>query len=521
MEELCEHEKDGPATLRRPVTIVVPVYGDLPTLTACVDSLKENVDLQWNRVLLINDCGPDVDIIETSLLAQIEDWDSIRYERNDRNLGFVGTCNRAVSELDTTDNDILLLNSDTLTTPGFLEELSSVLHLSPHHGIVCARSNDAWVASFPHTLRNPSSAYGTTRTAEVHAALSDRIRRYSISPVALGFCFLVRRELIARHGLFDHAFAPGYFEEFDFCLRMNEFGYSSVIANRAMVFHTGARSFVETKSSLMFAHEKTLVQRFPFYRRAMQVYLLADRDPVDVFADALVPADDVRRLLVDVDVVPTAGLAEDTRALLAGLQQASEAKYLVASLSVPEHHRDRISTQYPALQVISHARLDQLWDVAIASSEAVSLSQLIRLNRVSPRWVFTSTDISSLRTWRTRVAGSAIRAPAEEALRHADGILALRKGLKAELESYAGKAIVLEFGRINAQGMVQEIAERFGRSAIDIERLRVRWDYFARDEPVSFIRRLVRGAESAAPLPVGYVKRIVRRLCSFQIPALS
>src|SRR5262249_5943672 len=151
---------------------------------------------------------------------------------NDRNLGFVGTCNRAVTELETTNNDILLLNSDTETTPGFLAELSEVLHLSPLHGVVCPRSNDAVIASFPYKLRDPLSGHGTARASKVHAALSGTIRRYSISPVVVGFCFLVRRELIKQHGLFDEIFAPGFCEEYDFCLRLNEFGYSSVIANR-------------------------------------------------------------------------------------------------------------------------------------------------------------------------------------------------------------------------------------------------------------------------------------------------
>src|SRR5262249_7722091 len=91
-----------------PVTIVVPIYGDLPSLTSCVESLKQNVDLERNRVLLVNDCGPDADTIEASLLAQIKGLGSIRYERNNQNLGFVGACNRAVTELDTTENDILL-----------------------------------------------------------------------------------------------------------------------------------------------------------------------------------------------------------------------------------------------------------------------------------------------------------------------------------------------------------------------------------------------------------------------------
>src|SRR5262249_34777410 len=82
-----------------PVTIVIPIYDDLPTLTTCIESVKRNVDLERNRVLLVNDCGPDADFIEASLLAQIQGYGSIRCERNSRNLGFVGTCNRAVTEL--------------------------------------------------------------------------------------------------------------------------------------------------------------------------------------------------------------------------------------------------------------------------------------------------------------------------------------------------------------------------------------------------------------------------------------
>jgi GT2 family glycosyltransferase len=514
------------ATIPPPVTIVVPIYGDLPTLTSCIESLKHNVDLKRNRVLLVNDCGPDADIIEQSMLAQIDGWSSIRYERNERNLGFVGTCNRAAIELDQTDNDILLLNSDTVTTPGFLEELSDVLHLSPRHGIVSARSNNAVIASFPFPLRDPSTRYDSTRAAEVHAALSDTIRRYSISPVAVGFCFLIRRELIAQHGLFDNVFSPGYFEEFDFCLRMNEFGYSSIIANRVMVFHTGARSFVGEKGySLLLAHQKMFVQRYPFFGRAIEAYMTLDRDPVDVFADVLVPADEVRRVLVDIDAIPVAGLPDCARAILAALQNASNPDRLVASLSIPDDGFDSISSRYPALQVIRHSQLDGLWDVAVASADTISRNQLIRLNRVSPRWLFTTSGIGAVRLWRARAADLSIKALTQDAIGHADGIIALRPGLAAELESYARSTIlnlpaagVVEVDRLDGDRIVREIVERYGRSTVDIERLRARWDYFARlrsydyPESVSFLRRLVRRIEHVAPRPIGYAKDVVRIL---------
>ena len=67
------------------------------------------------------------------------------------------------------------------------------------------------------------------------------------------------------------------------------------------------------------------------------------------------------------------------------------------------------------------------------------------------------------------------------------------------------------------------IVERYGRSAIDIERLRARWDYFARLRSYrgcpggdSFFRHLVQRAEYLAPRPVGYAKGFVRKLRSIR-----
>ena len=128
-----------------------------------------------------------------------------------------------------------------------------------------------------------------------------------------------------------------------------------------------------------------------------------------------------------------------------------------------------------------------------------------------------------MRTWRKRAANSSSKALAQDAIGHADGIIALRTGVTAELESYAGSAIVhlpaggiLELDGIDADGIVQKIVEQYGRSTIDIERLRARWDYFARlrcyEQRDTFIRRLIRRAEYAAPRPVRYAKGVVRKL---------
>jgi hypothetical protein len=250
---------------------------------------------------------------------------------------------------------------------------------------------------------------------------------------------------------------------------------------------------------------------------------------VDVFADALVPGDEVRRVLVDIDAMPTTGLPDDTGALLEALQQASNPGRLLASLSVPDDQSEYIAAVYPALQVIHQSQLHGLWDVAVASGDTASRTQLIRLNRVSPRWVFTSTGIGAVRNWRTRAADSSTKALLQDSLGHADGIIALHAGVRAELESYAVSATlhlpvsgVFELDNMDGNRAVQEIVERYGRSTVNIERLRARWDYFARAHSYdgyprdgyprseTFIRRLLLRAEQVASHPVGYAKRVVR-----------
>lgn len=374
-------------TTAHPVTVIVPVYGDLPTLVSCVESLLANIDRSAHRVLLVNDCGPQAEEIERALLDLIEGQDGFAYARNPANLGFVGTCNRAVFELDRTDNDILLLNSDTVTTSGFLEELSAVLHLSPRHGAVCPRSNNATIASLPFLLRDPTAARSVERTAEVHEALSQDLPRFSIAPVAMGFCLLIRRDLIREYGLFDEAFAPGYGEENDFCLRVRKHGFVSVIAHRPLVFHVGGRSFGGGRREVLrAAHERLIVRRYPFYAEAVQAYIHVERDPVDVFADALVADAFPRRALIDIGNDPSPW----DLALLEAAQQPIDD--LVVDVSVADKGAAGMARSFPRLRVIPHSRLSGLWDVALVCSPAPSHRQLARLNRVSPRWVQPQGD---------------------------------------------------------------------------------------------------------------------------------
>lgn len=254
------------------VTIVVPVYGDWTSLEQCIESLINYVSAD-HKVLLVNDCGPDVENIEDNIKKAISGSKNFSYYRNEKNLGFVGTCNKAVLELDKTNNDILLLNSDTKVTEGFLDEMISVLYAEKKHGVVSPRSNNATLATVP--LRSAhNKGIAQDESFKIYQTISPHMRRFNIVPVAHGFCMLIKRELIEKYGLFDTVFGKGYGEEVDFCLRIAKHGYKSVLANRAFVFHQEARSFsMETKSKLLEINNKIIWHHYPNYRKSVQEYM--------------------------------------------------------------------------------------------------------------------------------------------------------------------------------------------------------------------------------------------------------
>ena len=286
--------------MTRPTLVVVPVYGDLESLLRCVDGLLEHLDTDRHRALFVNDCGPDADPIERALLERIGDRPGYRYERNDHNLGFVGTCNRAVTELDPgADGEaVLLLNSDAVPTAGFLDAMLAVLD-EDRTGVVTARSDNATIASIPYRLTNRGAARTEARTRAVWGAVVPLLPVSQVLPVAMGFCFLTRRELITEHGLFDEAFAPGYGEENDYCLRIAAHGWLAKIANHALVLHAGGKSFSGNRNALRAAHQRELERRYPFLPDAVAAYQRHGTTATERFADALVPTGDTPRLAVD------------------------------------------------------------------------------------------------------------------------------------------------------------------------------------------------------------------------------
>ena len=183
--------------------------------------------------------------------------------RRTENLGFVENCNEAIRSVLPDGHDVLLLNSDTRVTPGFLEEMWQVLHLHEKHGVVTPRSNNATVFSIPVSERlGPDDAY------RLWHSIRDLLPRYHVMPTAVGFCMLIKNTVLRQLGAFDPVYSPGYNEENDFVCRINRHGYSAIAANHAFVFHDESSSFGPRRAALDRRNREVLDERYPEYRES-------------------------------------------------------------------------------------------------------------------------------------------------------------------------------------------------------------------------------------------------------------
>uniref|UniRef100_N2ARY2 Glycosyltransferase 2-like domain-containing protein n=1 Tax=Eubacterium plexicaudatum ASF492 TaxID=1235802 RepID=N2ARY2_9FIRM len=379
-------------------TIIVPVYKDWDSLKICINSLKKNVDAR-HKVLFVNDKGPAWHDMEGKIKKSIAGCPNFSYFVNKQNMGFVKTCNRAVYELDQTGNDILLLNSDTQVTDGFLEEMLEVLYACEKHGVVCPRSNQATILTIP-VKNNIGRALEAEASYSVFRQVSPLLPRFSVIPTGVGFAILIKRELVERFGLFDEAYSPGYNEENDFCMRINQYGYSAVMANRAYVYHFESKSFGAGKYEIDSRNHKMLIEKYPYYDAAVDGYFKHSMHPAEYFAD--LAADHVYekpRILFSLYEIPSSynGTAHYGLSILKHFYRLFCEKYEIHILI--NDMADQLFGVSRAYRNVWHPdHIEGTFHLAFSPSQIFHREHLWILNRTSLRYVFCMQDIISLRS---------------------------------------------------------------------------------------------------------------------------
>jgi GT2 family glycosyltransferase len=251
-------------------TLIIPVYNALSALKRCLDSLARHAHGAV-ELLLIDDASPDPAIAE--LLLNLPELPAPhRILRNTCNLGFVGSVNRGIAE---TTGDVLLLNSDTVVTEGWLARIETCAASDPRIASITPWSNNAEICSIPGFCRaNPEPA-DPDAVARAIAAGGDP--HYPELPTGVGFCFWLRRAALIQLGGFDQAtFGRGYGEENDWCRRAARHGWRNVLCDDAYVVHQGGQSFAAEGHQPGGENLRRLSVRYPDYERLVAEFIAAD-----------------------------------------------------------------------------------------------------------------------------------------------------------------------------------------------------------------------------------------------------
>lgn len=216
-----------PGTVR--CDLVIPVYNALRSTRACLESVRRFAP-PWARVVVINDAS---DVTTTAFLRA---QDGIVLLENTENLGFVKTANRGLLFSDAPW--VCLLNSDTLLTEGALERMLAGCEKDPSIGLACPLSNGAVNLSVKLPPGEDVFSFAR-RVARTSPAL------YPDAVTVVGFCLLVKREVIRTLGIFDEVFGRGYCEETDLHYRARAAGWRCVVADDTWIHHREGASFAD------------------------------------------------------------------------------------------------------------------------------------------------------------------------------------------------------------------------------------------------------------------------------------
>jgi len=259
---------------RRIADVVIPVHGGGATARACLAAVLATVSAP-SRIIVIDDATPDRDLVAD--LAELARRRRIRLVRHARNRGYPASANAGMRAC--AGRDVVLLNSDTIVAPSWLDRLRAIAYGAPDIGTVSPLSNNGTILSYPQ--RDESNAMPDAAATAQLARQAYRANRGAAVdiPVAVGFCMYLRRDCLDAVGAFrDDLFAQGYGEENDFCLRARHLGWRHVAAPGVFVAHHGARSFGPAGEALRTRNQAMLNRLHPGYEALIVAHLR--RDPL-------------------------------------------------------------------------------------------------------------------------------------------------------------------------------------------------------------------------------------------------
>lgn len=223
------------------VSVIVVTYNNLELTKACLASLQTHTNHHNMEVIVVDNASAD------GSPAYLTEWAAQGPDRklilNDDNRGFAAGNNQGLAIAD--GEFLVLLNNDTFVTPGWVRTLYRHMQRNPGIGILGPVTNN---------IGNEAKIQISYNSMDEMLIEAGKYTRSHIGKVqelytAAFFCVMFRRETYERIGPLDEAFGRGFFEDDDYCRRVEQLGLTINCAEDVFIHHHLSASFNKMRST--------------------------------------------------------------------------------------------------------------------------------------------------------------------------------------------------------------------------------------------------------------------------------
>ena len=217
------------------ISIIILTYNNLELTRACLNTL-ENFTNYNNLEIIIVDNNSD-DGTPDFLRHWSKSGDKRHLILNNKNLGFPAANNQGLAAA--SGEYLVLLNNDTEVTPGWLRTLMNHLRNDPSLGLIGPVTNN--IGNEARIRIRCNSSEEMQRKAK-NFTLKHIGETFSIRTLAF-FCVMMPRLTYEQVGPLDEAYGLGFFEDDDYCRRIEQTGKQLACAKDVFVHHHLSASF--------------------------------------------------------------------------------------------------------------------------------------------------------------------------------------------------------------------------------------------------------------------------------------
>jgi GT2 family glycosyltransferase len=216
-------------------SIIILTFNKLEYTKACIESIRMHTKPECYEIIVVDNHSTD------GTVDWLRDQADLRVIYNEKNEGFPAGCNQGI-KMAAGDN-VLLLNNDTVVTRNWLDNLIQCLYSSEDIGAVGPVTNYcSYYQSIPVEYQSIEEMHAFA------ASYNQQAEKWESRLKLVGFCMLIKREVVENVALLDERFTPGNFEDDDYSLRIWQHGYKLKLCRNTFIHHAGSVSWKDDHS---------------------------------------------------------------------------------------------------------------------------------------------------------------------------------------------------------------------------------------------------------------------------------